>query len=73
MATALARKWDLSDKKLFKCFTPEEKAEYYHKRYEKDRERRLQYRKEYYQKHKEEIKKRNRNYYKIKCGLKIED
>lgn len=53
-------------------FYSRRKAEYYHKRYDKDREHRLEYWKEYYQKHKEEIKKRNRNYYKNKCGLKLE-
>ena len=57
--------------KLFKTFTPEELKEYNHERYEKEKEKRLNYQKEYYQKHKEEIKKKAENRYKIKCGLRI--
>ena len=59
---------NLSDGKL----TPEELKEYNHKRYEKEKEKRLNYQKEYYKKHKEEIKKKTENRYKIKCGLRIE-
>lgn len=60
------------NKKLFKTFTNEEVKEYYHWRYERDKEKMLKYQKEYYQKHKEEIKKKAENRYKIKCGLRIE-
>jgi hypothetical protein len=66
----LARKWNLKDK-LFKCLTPEEKAEYNHGRYEKARKDRLKYQKEYYQKNKTEIKEKANNRYKIKCGLRV--
>ena len=59
------------NKKLFKTFTDEEVKEYYHRRYERDKEKMLKYQKEYYQKHKEEIKKKAENRYKIKCGLRI--
>lgn len=57
--------------KLFKTFTPEELKEYNHERYEKEKEKRLDYQKKYYKKHKEEIKKKAQNRYKIKCGLRI--
>lgn len=57
--------------KLFKTFTDEEIKAYYHRRYEREKEKRLNYQKEYYQKHKEEIKKKAENRYKIKCGLRI--
>ena len=62
----------MKNSKMIKCFTPEERAEYYHERYEKDKKYRLEYQKEYYEKHKEEIKKKAGNRYKIKCGLRIE-
>ena len=55
--------------KLFKTFTDEEIKEYYHRRYERDRKKMLEYQKEYYEKHKEEIKKKARKRYRIKCGL----
>lgn len=58
--------------KLFKTFTDEEIKAYYHRRYEREKEKRLNYQKEYYEKHKEEIKKKAENRYKIKCGLRIE-
>ena len=57
--------------KLFKTFTDEEIKAYYHRRYEREKVKRLNYQKEYYQKHKEEIKKKAENRYKIKCGLRI--
>lgn len=57
--------------KLFKTFTDEEIKAYYHRRYEREKKKRLNYQKEYYQKHKEEIKKKAENRYKIKCGLRI--
>ena len=58
--------------KLIKQFTPEEMAEYNHRRYKRDRKARLKYQKEYYQKHKLEIKRKANNRYRIKCGLKEE-
>lgn len=58
-------------KKLFKDFTAVELAAYNHKRYEKDKEHRLQYQKEYYQKHKSELQKKANNRYRIKCGLGV--
>lgn len=66
----LGRRLSLKNK-LFKTFTPEELKEYNHKRYEKEKEKRLDYQKKYYKKHKEEIKKKAQNRYKIKCGLRI--
>ena len=57
--------------KLTKCFDSDDWKEYNHKRYEKYKKSRLEYQRKYYLAHKEEIKKRNRNYYKIKCGLRI--
>ena len=65
----LDRRLNLKDK-LFKTFTDEEVKAYYHRRYERDRGKMLEYQKEYYEKHKEEIKKKARKRYRIKCGLK---
>lgn len=59
--------------KLMKCFTKEEWKEYRHKRYEKEKESRLDYQREYYQQHKQKIQKQARNRYRIKCGLKAEE
>ena len=70
MGIDLGRRLNLKDK-LFKTFTDEEIKAYYHRRYEREKEKRLNYQKEYYQKHKEEIKKKAENRYKIKCGLRI--
>lgn len=70
MGIDLGRRLNLNDK-LFKTFTPEELKEYNHERYEKEKEKRLDYQKKYYKKHKEEIKKKAQNRYKIKCGLRI--
>lgn len=67
----LERRLSLKDK-LFKTFTDEEVKAYYHRRYERDREKMLEYQKEYYQKHKKELQKKGRNYYRKKCGLKEE-
>ena len=39
-------------------------------RYEKEKEKRLEYQKEYYQKHRDELKQRSLNNYKKKYGLK---
>lgn len=58
--------------KKIKEFTAAELAAYNHKRYERDRNKRLQYQKEYYRKHKLELQKKGRNYYRIKCGLRLE-
>ena len=58
-------------KKAIKDFTSEDWKEYNHKRYERDKENRLQYQHEYYLKNKEKIKKRENNRYRIKCGLKV--
>ena len=58
-------------KKLFKEFTAAELAAYNHKRYERDRNKRLQYQKEYYQKHKLELQRKANNRYRIKCGLGV--
>lgn len=60
------------NKKLFKTFTSEEVKEYYHRRYERDREKMLAYQKEYYQKHKTQIKENANKRYRIKCGLVVE-
>ena len=70
MGIDLGRRLNLNDK-LFKTFTPEELKEYNHERYEKEKEKRLDYQKKYYKKHKEEIKKKAQNRYKTKCGLRI--
>jgi len=72
MDTALVRKWNLKDK-LIKQFTPEENAEYNHRRYEKEKKSRLEYQKEYYQRNRERIKNKANERYKIKCGLRIEN
>ena len=66
----LDRRLNLKDK-LFKTFTDEEVKAYYHRRYERDREKMLKYQKEYYEKHKDEIKKKANQRYRIKCGLKV--
>ena len=71
MVTGLVRKLNLKDK-LFKCFTPEEKAEYNHRRYEKEKKSRLEYQKGYYQRNRERIKNKANERYRIKCGLRIE-
>lgn len=68
MDTGLEKKLN---KKIIKDFTAAELAAYNHKRYEKDKERRLEYQKEYYQKHKLEIQKKANNRYRIKCGLGV--
>ena len=72
MVIDLGRKLNLNNK-LFKNFTPEELKEYYHRRYEKDRESRIKYQKEYYQKNKTRIKEKANNRYRLKCGLRIKD
>lgn len=58
--------------KLIKQFTAEDWKQYNHKRYELDKDYRLQYQKQYYQQHKIELRKKARNRYRIKCGLKEE-
>ena len=59
--------WKLKDK-LIKQFTSEEKAEYNHNRYIKERKDRLEY-----QKHKLEIQNKANKRYRIKCGLEIKN
>lgn len=58
-------------KKPIKEFTPDDWKEYRHKRYEKDKKRRLDYQKEYYKKNEDKIKQKANNRYRIKCGLVV--
>ena len=71
MDTGLERKLNLN-KKPIKDFNADDWREYRHKRYEREKEKRLEYQKRYYQNHKSELQKKGRNYYRIKCGLRIE-
>ena len=70
MGIVLGRKWKLKNK-LIKQFTVTELAQYNHNRYERDKNKRLQYQKNYYENHKEEIKKKANDRYRIKCGLGV--
>lgn len=67
MVIDLARKLNLN--KPIKCFDSDDWKEYNHKRYEKEKEKRLKYQKEYYEKNKIKIKINTRKRYRIKCGL----
>ena len=60
------------NRKPIKEFTEDDWKEYRQNRYKKEKIKRLEYQKEYYQKHKFELQKKGRNYYRIKCGLRIE-
>ena len=71
MVIGLGRKLNLN-KKPIKEFNAEDWREYRQKRYEKEKGKRLEYQKRYYQSHKSELQKKGRNYYRIKCGLRIE-
>ena len=63
----------MKNSKMIKWFTPDDWKEYNHKRYERDREKRLKYQREYYQKNRDRERKRHEKYYRIKCGLRIKD
>lgn len=71
MDTDLERNLNLN-KKPIKEFNAEDWREYRKKRYEREKEKRLDYQKRYYQSHKSELQKKGRNYYRIKCVLRIE-
>lgn len=59
----------VSDSKLIKQFTKEEKSEYNHKNYKENRDKRLNYQKAYYKKHKKEILEKANKRYRERCGL----
>lgn len=58
------------NEKPIKEMTPEELKAYRHKMYIKHREERLKWTHDYYIKHRDEIKFREKNRYRVKCGLK---
>lgn len=60
-------------KKPIKDFTVDDWKEYNHERYERNRNKRLQYQHEYYLMHKEKLRLKANNRYRIKCGLGVKN